>query len=81
LANCRWATAGEQQRNTCRTKLFTIAGKTLCMKDWAKEMGMIYSTLQQRLRRGLSIEDALNLPIQRHKPRRTVPIQDTLAMR
>jgi len=72
LLNCRWATAGEQSRNTCRTKLFTIAGKTLCMKDWAKDQGMVYTTLQGRLRRGLSIEAALNLPLQVHKPRRNV---------
>lgn len=49
--NCRWAKMDEQSRNTRRTRLFTHNGKTQCMKDWAKELGVHYVTLRQRIER------------------------------
>lgn len=46
--NCRWATIGEQARNRRRTKFITWNGKTLCLTDWAAEIGVKKSTMMQR---------------------------------
>lgn len=36
--NCRWATAREQRVNRRDTKLYSYAGKTLCLTDWIREI-------------------------------------------
>lgn len=36
--NCRWATAREQRNNRRDTKLYTYAGKTMCLTDWVREI-------------------------------------------
>jgi len=36
--NCRWATAREQRNNRRDTKLYTYAGKTMCLADWVREI-------------------------------------------
>ncbi len=56
--NCRWATRKEQGRNTRRNKIITYQRKTLCMKEWAKELNMKYGCLWYRLNAGWSIEKA-----------------------
>ena len=48
--NCLWATAKEQSRNTTRSVFITWGGKTLCLKDWAKELGILHGALQYRLK-------------------------------
>lgn len=50
--NVRWATPAEQVRNTRRSVLLTMDGKTLCVADWATELGISRYTLYDRLRRG-----------------------------
>jgi len=57
--NCRWSSQKEQTRNTKQNRNFTIDGKTQCLKDWAHEFGINYTTLQSRLKRGLSINEAV----------------------
>jgi hypothetical protein len=51
--NCRWATAAEQSRNTKQNVFITHEGKTMCMTDWARETGIPYTTIQDRVRRNL----------------------------
>ena len=48
--NCRWATAGEQSRNTSRTIYITWDGETLCRKDWAERLGITTVALKFRLK-------------------------------
>lgn len=36
--NCRWSTSAEQARNRRNTRLYTYAGKTMCLKDWIAEI-------------------------------------------
>ena len=57
--NCRWATPKEQMRNRRNSRLVTYQGRTQCSDDWAAELGIPRSTLQQRLKRGWPIEKAL----------------------
>lgn len=60
-SNCRWATNKEQSRNTRKNRNFTIDGVTHCVTDWAKEKGLSNFLVFLRLRRGWSIEEALNI--------------------
>lgn len=58
--NVRWATITQQARNKSSTRLFTIDGRTQCLKDWWRERGRIsYPSLRKRLSKGIDIERAL----------------------
>jgi hypothetical protein len=57
--NCKWATLKEQRRNTSKVHFITFNGITLCLADWADRIGMKRLTLQMRILRGWSVEDAL----------------------
>jgi hypothetical protein len=57
--NCRWATTAQQQRNRRSTRMYTHAGKTQAMTDWAAEYGIRFDTLRARLNRGDTFERAL----------------------
>lgn len=54
--NVRWASYFEQSRNKSTNRLITYKGKTLCLADWAKELGLDKSTLSHRLQRWGAIE-------------------------
>lgn len=61
--NCRWATRKEQTRNRGgkrATRLYTFNGKTMCIADWAKEIGITPQSLQKRLNKGWPLELALS---------------------
>ncbi|MDD3472141.1 MAG: hypothetical protein PHS86_05100 [Syntrophaceae bacterium] len=57
--NCRWATPTEQMRNRrCSVKL-TYNGEEKHLNEWAEELNLSRTTIEQRLRRGYSEKDAL----------------------
>lgn len=58
-ANCRWAPAAIQNRNTRKNRMITYDGETLCASVWARRVGVGVSTLCYRLRAGWSVEEAL----------------------
>jgi hypothetical protein len=60
--NCRWATRREQALNRINTHWITFQGKTLCLTEWAKEIGIYAGSLSNRLKRGWPIEKALTTP-------------------
>lgn len=57
--NCTWLDMDSQRRNTTRSKRITFNGKTLTMRQWANEIGIDISTLCNRIKSGLSVEQAL----------------------
>lgn len=59
--NCVWATRKEQARNTRRNRTVTCWGKTACVAEWAEKLGMSYKTIQGRLDRGWSPEEAFTV--------------------
>lgn len=61
--NCRWATRGDQNRNTRRSKILVLSGTSMCQKDWAKKLGISNTTLQKRLKKW-GLEKALTTPKQ-----------------
>jgi len=60
--NVRWATRAQQSRNRRSNKFIEFDGKTQCVADWAKEIGISQSSLDERLQRGWSLKDALTQP-------------------
>jgi hypothetical protein len=59
LANCLWATYSTQARNRRSNVMLTYNGRTLCVADWALELGLPPITIYARIRRGCSIERTL----------------------
>ena len=59
--NVKWATRKEQVVNRRITKLYTYKGETRTLQDWAHAYGIQYGSLWQRLKRGMSIEEALTM--------------------
>ncbi len=60
--NVRWATRHEQHRNRSNNRMLMAFGKTLCLQDWAEEVGIKRTTLQRRLNAGWGLERALTTP-------------------
>ncbi len=59
--NCIWANITTQVKNRSSFNDYvTYNGKTMVLKDWAKEFGIKYTTLYQRIyRSGLTFEEAI----------------------
>lgn len=60
--NCRWATRIEQMQNTSRSVRITIDGETHVMAEWARRVGISSSTIELRMKRGMSPRDAVLTP-------------------
>lgn len=61
-SNCIWATAAQQARNRRSNVKFTHNGRTMCLKDWATELGVDYRKAHKRVRyKGWTISKALGL--------------------
>lgn len=48
--NCVWATLNAQRRNMRTNVNVTYQGRTQCLNDWCKELGIPFRTARQRLR-------------------------------
>ncbi len=60
--NVRWATRSEQNRNRRGLRLLTFRGETLCAVQWAERLGISSKALWSRIRRGWTVERALETP-------------------
>lgn len=49
--NCYWGTRKDQVNNFGRGRMFTHDGRTMCIADWAVEIGITREALRQRLLR------------------------------
>ena len=58
-SNCRWATKKEQQRNRRCTSYVEYQGEKLPLAELAERVGISRHALKGRLRKGMSIEDAI----------------------
>lgn len=61
LNNCRWVDRKQQMRNTRRNRYFNISGETHCLKEWCEIYNLKYDTVDARIRRNWTIEEALEL--------------------
>lgn len=62
-SNCRWATMTEQANNRRNNTRLTFRGITLNQKEWCNKLGLCESTVHNRILKGMSIEDALTIPV------------------
>jgi hypothetical protein len=60
--NCRWETQVQQNRNTVRTKFLEYNGEIKSQVEWARQYNIGARRLNERLKRGWTIERALNTP-------------------
>lgn len=60
--NVVWALPERQNRNRRSNVNLTFRGETMCIVDWAKRVGLDFSTLAYRVRRGWNVERALTTP-------------------
>lgn len=58
-SNCRWITIKEQQNNKTNNVYLTCDGKTQTIAQWSNELGISYSTIHARYKRGLSSYECL----------------------
>ncbi len=68
-SNCRWATQVEQTNNTGRNKRLLYKGIERSISEWSRRLRCNPNTLTGRLKRGLTIEEALAIPIDKSKRR------------
>ena len=61
--NCRWVDNLIQANNKRNNHWLTYNNKTQTIAQWARELGMNYNTLDQRIRMGWSVEKAFNKPM------------------
>jgi hypothetical protein len=57
--NCRWATKVQQANNTSTNIVIEHDGKRMTRSEWERSLGLGATTVRSRLRRGLSLENAL----------------------
>jgi hypothetical protein len=69
--NWRFATRKQQNRNTRTNLMITFNNKTQCLKDWAKELDIKYTTLWNRIYKyNWSIEKSFTTLIKKYKRRK-----------
>lgn len=61
--NCRWATMPEQAAGRRDAVMITFQGETMNLAYWADKLGMSRCTLDGRIKKGWSVEDALTIGI------------------
>lgn len=61
--NCHWNTLGRQNLNRTNNHLLTYNGETKPLTQWAREKGFRRGLLENRLRRGWSVEKSLSEPV------------------
>ena len=64
-SNCVWATWHVQSRNKRRNVTIRAFGRTRCLSDWAKELGIGMHMITQRIKGGMTPEDAMTIPTER----------------
>ena len=62
-SNCRWVTKEIQDNNRRTNRKITYNGETKNLTQWAKKYNISVTTLSDRLKAGLSIEEAVTKPV------------------
>jgi hypothetical protein len=61
--NCRWATAKEQARNRRNSLIVSHNGISVTAAEWDESLGFFRGTVAKRIRKGWSISEAIETPI------------------
>ena len=62
-SNCRWVTKEIQDNNRRTNRKITYKGETKTLSQWCREYNINRVTLDDRLKTGMTIEEALNKPV------------------
>lgn len=62
-SNCRWATMAQQNAGRRDAVMLTFNGVTMNLAYWADSIGMDRCTLDGRIKKGWSVEDAITIPV------------------
>lgn len=60
--NCRWVTRQVQQNNRRANHMLTYMGRTATMADWARDVGLTFKALSNRIYSGWPTDKALTTP-------------------
>jgi hypothetical protein len=63
--NCRWATPKIQANNMSSNHVIEYKGQSQTLQTWADQIGIRSNTLLYRLKRGWSVERAMESPLLR----------------
>ncbi|WP_076231638.1 hypothetical protein [Clostridium botulinum] len=66
-SNCKWSSIKQQARNRRSNKLITYEGETKTLAEWCEKYNILGTTVNERLKRGWSVEEALTTPIGKNK--------------
>lgn len=69
--NCRWTTNKIQMNNRRSNRYITIDGVTKTMKEWSEIYGIRYQTVQKRIGKGMSEQEAITTPSRYKNRQRT----------
>lgn len=61
--NCRWATRQEQSLNKRSSVRLAMCGRVMPLSEWAKALGVDYTTLHHRYRQGWPVDRLLGDPV------------------
>lgn len=65
--NCRWATLVGQANNKTNNRMVEVNGESKTLAMWCAEKNMPYFSVVRRIKRGWSVERALNEPLDKRK--------------
>lgn len=77
--NCKWSTMKEQNRNKKVKVLFEYNGKSKMLSEWAENFNLSYNALYFRIKRGLSMHEALTSPLRRTLPPKNPTSADSVS--
>ena len=63
--NCRWADAKTQRNNACNVHIVEYKGESMSLSMLAETVGIKRNTLGKRLKRGMSVDQAVKTPLRR----------------
>lgn len=68
--NCRWVSVKKQANNKSNNRILYYRSKKYTLAELSEEFNINYGTLKSRLNTGMSVEDAINVPVQDKSGRR-----------
>lgn len=64
--NCEWVNRTAQMNNTSANRYLTYNGETYTVTEWANKLGINFSTIENRLCNGWSVEKTLSTPAEKN---------------
>lgn len=69
-SNCTWADVKTQCRNRTSNRIIEYNGEKKCLAEWSELIGIKHTTLDERMKRGWTVEEAFETPVGLSRRRR-----------